>query len=87
MSNGAEAAQESARREEEQRKLRNSSLINILDMLPRGPSDRDTLAEKAMVAYLLKYAERDYGVVAQYAYKMADAMIAERSKDPAQPNA
>ena len=47
---------------------------------PRGPSDRDTLAEKAMVAYLLTYASKDYEVVAQYAYKMADAMIAERKK-------
>ena len=86
MSNGAEAAQEAARREEEQRKLRNSS-ISILDMLPRGPSDRDTLAEKAMVAYLITYASRGYDDVAEFAYKMADAMIAERSKHPAQPNA
>jgi hypothetical protein len=78
------AAQE-AEREEEQRKLRDR-LISILDTIPRGPSDRDSLAEKAMVAYLLKYAERDYHVVAEYAYKMADAMIAER-KNPAQPNA
>jgi hypothetical protein len=61
-------------------------LISILDPLPRGPSDRDTLAEKAMVAYLLTYASKDYDVVAKYAYKMADAMIAER-KHPAQPNA
>jgi hypothetical protein len=61
-------------------------LISILDTLPRGPSDRDTLAEKAMVAYLLTYASKDYHVVAEYAYKMADAMIAER-KNPAQPNA
>jgi hypothetical protein len=62
-------------------------LISTLDTLPRGPSDRDTLAEKAMVAYLLMYATRDYHVVAEYAYKMADAMIAERSKLPAQPTA
>ena len=47
---------------------------------PRGPSDRDTLAEKAMVAYLLTYASKDYEVVAQYTYKMAVAMIAERKK-------
>jgi hypothetical protein len=53
----------------------------------RGPSDRDTLAEKAMVAYLLTYAAHDYHVVAEYAYKMADAMIDERSKHSAQPNA
>jgi len=33
-----------------------------------------------MVAYLLTYASKDYEVVAQYAYKMADAMIAERKK-------
>jgi hypothetical protein len=71
------------RQEEEQLKLRNL-LISILDTLPRGPSDRDALAEKAMVAYLLKYAERDYDTVASYAYKMADAMIAERLKHPAQ---
>ena len=84
MSNtGAVAAQEAAR-EEEQRKR--NLLISILDTLPRGPSDRDTLAEKAMVAYLLTYASKDYDVVAQFAYKMADAMIAER-KNPAQPNA
>ena len=57
---GAEAAE--AAREEEQRKLRNL-LISILDTLPRGPSDRDTLAEKAMVAYLLTYASKDYDVV------------------------
>lgn len=82
-STGAVAAQEAAR-EEEQRKR--NLLISILDTLPRGPSDRDTLAEKAMVAYLLTYATKDYDVVAQYAYKMADAMIAER-KNPAQPNA
>jgi len=30
--------------------------------------------------YLLTYASKDYEVVAQYAYKMADAMIAERKK-------
>jgi hypothetical protein len=84
MSNtGAVAAQEAAR-EEEQRKR--NLLISILDTLPRGPSDRDTLAEKAMVAYLLTYASKDYNVVATFAYKMADAMIAER-KNPAQPNA
>ena len=84
MSNtGAVAAQEAAR-EEEQRKR--NLLISILDTLPRGPSDRDTLAEKAMVAYLLTYASKDYDVVTQFAYKMADAMIAER-KNPAQPNA
>jgi predicted component of type VI protein secretion system len=84
MSNtSAKAAQEAAR-EEEQRKR--NLLISILDTLPRGPSDRDTLAEKAMVAYLLTYATKDYDVVANYAYKMADAMIAER-KNPAQPTA
>jgi hypothetical protein len=80
------AAQQAAAREEEQRKRRNL-LISILDTLPGGPSDRDTLAEKAMVAYLLTYAARDYHDVAEFAYKMADAMIAERSKQPAQPNA
>jgi hypothetical protein len=78
---GTEAAQEAAQ-EEEQRKLRNL-LISILDTLPRGPSDRDTLAEKAMVAYLLTYASKNYDVVASYAYKMADAMIAERLKHAA----
>jgi hypothetical protein len=84
MSNaGAVAAQEAAR-EEEQRKR--NLLISILDTLPRGPSDRDTLAEKAMVAYLVTYASRDYDDVAKYAYKIADAMIAER-KHPAQPSA
>ena len=79
MSNasGAGAAQEAAR-EAEQRKR--SLLTSILDTLPGGPSDRDTLAENAMVAYLLTYASKDYEVVAQYAYKMADAMIAERKK-------
>jgi hypothetical protein len=80
---GADAAQEAAQ-EEEQRKLRNL-LISILDTLPRGPSDRDALAEKAMVAYLLTYASKKYDVVADYAYKMADAMLAERLKHPAQP--
>jgi hypothetical protein len=78
---GAEASQEAAReraREEEQRKR--SFLTSTLDTLPRGPSDRDTLAEKAMVAYLLTYASKDYDTVAEYAYKMADAMIAERKK-------
>jgi len=69
--------------EEEQKRLR-SLLLGILDTLPSGPSDRDALAEKAMVAYLLRYAERDYTTVASYAYKMADAMIAERLKQPAQ---
>jgi hypothetical protein len=84
MSNtSAVAAQQEAAREEEQRKLRDR-LISTLDTLPRGPSDRDTLAEKAMVAYLLTYASKDYDVVAKYAYKMADAMIAERLKHPAQ---
>jgi hypothetical protein len=57
-----------------------SFLISLIDGFPRGPSDRDTLAEKAMVAYLLTYAQRDYETVATYAYEMADAMIAERSK-------
>ena len=33
-----------------------------------------------MIAYLLKYGERDYSVVAEFAYKMADAMIVEREK-------
>ncbi len=66
-------------KEEEQRKLRNL-LFSILDTLPRGPSDRDALAEKAMVAYLLTYASRDYVTVASFAYKMADAMIAERTQ-------
>jgi hypothetical protein len=59
-------------------------LISILDTLPRVPSDRDALAEKAMVVYLLTYGSRDYHVVASYAYKMADAMIAERLKHPTQ---
>jgi hypothetical protein len=67
MSNtSAKAAQEAAR-EEEQRKLRNL-LISILDTLPRGPCDRDTLAEKAMVAYLQTYVSKDYDVAAKYAY-------------------
>jgi hypothetical protein len=44
------------------------------------------LAEKAMVAYLVTYASRDYDDVAKYAYKMADAVLAER-KHPAQPSA
>jgi hypothetical protein len=83
MSDASHAATEAQRREEEQRKLRNL-LISILDTLPRGPSDRDALAEKAMVVYLLTYASRDYDTVASFAYKMADAMIAERLKDPTQ---
>ena len=82
MSNasGAEAAQEAARERAQEEQRKRSLLTSILDTLPRGPSDRDTLAEKAMVAYLLTYASKDYEVVAQYAYKMADAMIAERKK-------
>ncbi len=71
------------RKKEERLKL-GKDLISILDTLPRGPSDRDTLAEKAMVAYLLTYSSSDYHVVAEYAYKMADAMIAERLKQPTQ---
>jgi len=82
MSDANQAAIEAQRRrEEEQRKLRNL-LISILDTLPRGPSDRDALAEKAMVAYLLTYSQSSYDTVATYAYKMADAMIAERLKHP-----
>ena len=73
-------AAEASREAEEQN--RRNFLISILDALPRGPSDRDALAEKAMVAYLLKYASSDYGTVAGYAYEMADAMIAERLKHP-----
>jgi hypothetical protein len=80
VSSDASSAASNAR-EEEQRKQRNL-LISILDTLPRGPSDRDALAEKAMVAYLLTYGSRDYHVLADYAYKMADAMIAERLKHP-----
>jgi hypothetical protein len=80
VSTDATSAAESAR-EEEQRRQRNL-LISILDTLPRGPGDRDTLAEKAMVPYLLTYGSKDYHVVADYAYKMADAMIAERLKHP-----
>jgi hypothetical protein len=80
MSDVSHMAAEAAREAEEQN--RRSLLISILDTLPRGPSDRDTLAEKAMVAYLLKYASSDYGTVAGYAYEMADAMIAERLKHP-----
>jgi len=79
MSGASNAAIEAQRQREEQQKRQNL-LTSILDTLPRGPSDRDTLAEKAMVAYLLTYASKDYEVVAQYAYKMADAMIAERKK-------
>jgi hypothetical protein len=33
---------------------------------------------------LLTYASRDYDTVASYAYKMADAMIAERLKPSTQ---
>jgi hypothetical protein len=80
------AAQEAAQEEEQRKRNLRNLLISILDTLPRGPSDRDTLAEKAMVAYLVTYASRDYDDVAKYAYKMADAMIAER-KHPAQPSA
>jgi hypothetical protein len=81
MSDPSHAAIEAQRQQQEQRKLQDL-LISILDTLPRGPSNRDALAEKAMVAYLLKYGERDYSTVAEYAYKMADAMIAERLKHP-----
>jgi hypothetical protein len=80
MSDSSHMAVEAAREAEEQN--RRNLLISILDTLPRGPSDRDALAEKAMVAYLLKYASSDYGTVAGYAYEMADAMIAERLKHP-----
>jgi hypothetical protein len=73
-----EASRDAAARAEEQN--RRNLLISVLDTLPRGPSDRDALAEKAMVAYLLSYASKDYGTVAGYAYEMADAMIAERLK-------
>jgi hypothetical protein len=79
MSGASNAAIEAQRQREEQQKRQNL-LASILDTLPRGPSDRDALAEKAMVVYLLTYASRDYGDVASYAYKMADAMIAERVK-------
>jgi predicted component of type VI protein secretion system len=77
-------AAETTRKAEEEAKEQNQRnlLISILDTLPRGPSDRDALAEKAMVAYLLNYASRDYATVAGYAYEMADAMIAERLKRP-----
>jgi len=70
--------------QEQQRKKQRNDLISILETLPRGPSDRDALAEKAMVAYLLTYGSSDYETVASYAYKMADAMIAERLKHPTQ---
>ncbi len=43
-------------------------------------SDRDVLAEKAMMAYILRYTEKDYSTIANYAYRMADAMIAESHK-------
>ena len=80
MSNMESAhAAHSALEAEKQRKLRDF-LIGVIDTLPRGPSDRDALAEKAMVAYLLTYGSSDYETVATYAYKMADAMIAERLK-------
>jgi len=83
MSDVGHMAAEAARKAEEQEQQnRRNLLISILDTLPRGPSDRDALAEKAMVAYLLKYASSDYGTVAGYAYEMADAMIAERLKHP-----
>jgi hypothetical protein len=81
VSSGSDASQTASKAQEEEQQKRRL-LISILDTLPRGPSDRDALAEKAMVAYLLKYASRDYVTVASYAYKMADAMIAERLKQP-----
>jgi len=86
MSDTSQMATESTRKaddEEEKKQNQRNLLISILDTLPRGPSDRDALAEKAMVAYLLNYAARDYSTVASYAYEMADAMIAERLKHPA----
>jgi hypothetical protein len=43
-------------------------------------SDRDALAEKAMMAYILRYGEKDCATIANYAYRMADAMIAESHK-------
>ena len=76
-----ETIRKAEREAEEQRNL-GSLLLSILDTLPRGPSDRDALAEKAMIAYLLTYSSYDYSKVASYAYKMADAMIAERLKHP-----
>ena len=83
MSGASNAAIEAQRQREEQQKRQNL-LTSILDTLPRGPSDRDALAEKAMIAYLLTYAGSGYDTVASYAYKMADAMIAERLKHPTQ---
>lgn len=43
-------------------------------------SDRDALAEKAMMAYIVRCAEKDHATIANHAYRMADAMIAESHK-------
>jgi hypothetical protein len=47
---------------------------------PEPMSDRDRIAEKAMQAYLLEYGIRDYATIAEWSYKMADAMLAERAR-------
>lgn len=45
-----------------------------------APTDRDRIAEKAMQSYLLEYGSRDYADIAEWAYKMADAMLLERNR-------
>src|SRR5205823_896234 len=39
---------------------------------------RDELAAMAMVAYIREFSSYDYTDIADYAYKMADAMLARR---------
>ena len=75
-----EAGAHAAQILEEQRRQDLAVAISTIEEIRNRASSRDALAEKAMIAYLLKYGERDYSVVAEFAYKMADAMIVEREK-------
>lgn len=65
--------------DQQKRKLRMMAEANQ-SMSTQEPLSRDELAARAMQAYLLNYAGSSYETVAEYAYKMADAMIAERAK-------
>lgn len=66
--------------EEEQRGRKRMAIIQAETSSAEPLSDRDRIAEKAMQAYLLEYGIRDYATIAEWSYKMADAMLAERTR-------
>jgi hypothetical protein len=70
----------STNRGTEARRRRRMAEHATLEFDGTAPTDRDRIAEKAMQSYLLQYGSKDYATVAEWAYKMADAMLLERKR-------